>query len=557
MTTAPEISLLWPNGIETPTWPIPPDVIRDLELAAIVRAICSHSRYQRAITDVFYRLCLDEATIRYRQSIVQDLQSQPEFVVSLRELLPLLEELSQHNFRHLGRGDALQAVLVRARELELLVVSVQQLEAAFASAKAPFTTGLEALRTTISLLAEDEQFLGLAAELPDLLAALRSNASLTVGINLDHNLRPEAAVLLAVNQERFQESGLLDRLLGKGSSAGQGIAPLHRPPVVGSGANGPKRLDAKMVPLFQDLARILERISEPIARELKKYAQLNGQFLARLHGELVFYLESLRLIERLTATGLPLSYPELLPLAERQATVVGSFNLQLALREMENSAGADVVYNDISLGQKGRIAILTGPNQGGKTTYMQSIGLVQVLAQLGLPVPGQSAAVSLVDAIYTHYPTEEKLALGTGRFGDEAQRLRTIFEKITSDSLVLLNESLATTGMQEGLQVARDIVIAFRQIGVRAVFTTHLYELAEQVEAINRATPGESDLFSLVASRPTIGLSENQLHTYHIEAGPPLGRSYAEHIATRYGIAGDQLQALLARRKLLPTPPEA
>jgi DNA mismatch repair ATPase MutS len=173
---------------------------------------------------------------------------------------------------------------------------------------------------------------------------------------------------------------------------------------------------------------------------------------------------------------------------------------------------------------------------------------VQVLAQIGMPVPGEAAEISPVDAIYTHYPVEERLELGTGRLGDEARRIRAIFEKVTGSSLLLLNESLATTSMGEGIYLARDIVGALRQIGLRAVFTTHMHELAVAAQEINADTPGESAVFSLVASRPAETLQPGQGYSYRIKPGPPLGRSYAEHIAAQYGISDEQLQTLIKTR---------
>jgi len=84
-----------------------------------------------------------------------------------------------------------------------------------------------------------------------------------------------------------------------------------------------------------------------------------------------------------------------------------------------------VIPNDVILGSRGRIVILTGPNQGGKTTYLQAVGQAHVIAQAGVFVPGRDARISPVDGIYTHFPVEERLKLGTGRFGDEARRMRT------------------------------------------------------------------------------------------------------------------------------------
>jgi hypothetical protein len=551
------ISLLYPSATPTPTWTVSKEAAHDLELDAIVRAMSAHHAYREPIRVVAMQLCLENETIRYRQTVLKDLQAQPQLAAAFEAILHLLEDLTQFTYRQLGKGDPLQEVLARARELELLVEIVHELGEAYASLAEPLqSSGLLALGEQINALAGDAHFQEMARELPGLLEALRTHASITIGVNLDHRLRPEAAVLLSVNDTAFTTSTLLERLLGKELGEEKGIAPLHRPPVVGGGDGRQQgRLDPMMVPLFKDLSKVLEKVSQPIARELKKYVRLNGRFLADLRPDLIFYVQALHLVGKLQAAGMPLTYPEIAPMEERLCRVKSAYNLQLALQKLaaaeEKALPEQIVTNDINLGPDGRIAILTGPNQGGKTTYMQSIGLIQLLAQLGLPVPGETAEISPVDAIYTHYPVEEQLELGTGRFGDEARRIRAIFEQATRHSLVLLNESLSTTSPGEGLYLAQDIVRALRRIGLRAVFTTHLHELAESAPRINEEDPGDSLVFSLVASKPGGPLSAGQpRHTYHIHPGPPIGRSYAGQIAARYGISGPQLQELLKNRNL-------
>jgi hypothetical protein len=545
-----ELSLLWPDGRPTPTWYVSPDVIRDLELEAVLSAMCSQRAYRDALRAILFRLCLDEETIRCRQIVLADLLASPVLGAKLKELLPLLDELTGFSYRRAAVENPLHEVVARARELELLVAIVLRLHEAFSGAATPLRSpGLIALRDQIAAQVEDRQFQELAEDLPALLESLRRNASVTIGVNLDERLRPEAAVLLSVNDQPFTESSLLDRLLGKGEGRG-GVAPIHRPPV-----SGDERLEPMMVPLFRDLAKVLQKISEPVARELKKYAQLNGRFLAELHPQLIFYVCALDLIHDLQAAGMSLATPQIVPAGERISRASAAYNLLLAIQKLHTQdAGrpsAAVVANDVDLGENGRIAILTGPNQGGKTTYMQGVGLLHVLAQVGLPVPAEEAHFSPVDAIYTHYPLEERLELGTGRFGDEARRIRAIFEEATPRSLVLLNESLSTTDMGEGAYLARDVVRALRRIGLRAIFTTHLHELAAAAAEINAGTPGDSAVFSLIASRPQGAMAPDEKYSYHIQPGPPLGRSYAEHIAARYGISGEQLQALLQERDLL------
>jgi DNA mismatch repair ATPase MutS len=559
-----ELSLLWPHGQPTPTWSISNETIRDLELEAIAQAMCTHSSYREAVRAVLFHLCQDQETIRYRQIVFADLQAQPALAQKIRTLLPLLDELTQFTYRSTGRRNQLQEVVARARELELLLETVQQLHAAFAAVSSPLqSAGLSALSDKVTALVGNLQFQELTKDLPGLLEALRTHASVTIGVNLDDHLRPEAAVLLAVNKKRFSDNTLLDRLLGKDTGQGKGLAPLHKPPLLGdnrSQASGirQQRLDPLMVPLFKDLSKVLEKVSAPVAQELKKYVQLNGRFLADLRPELIFYTQALDLIDKLRAAGMSLTYPEIALVEERICRVQAAYNLQLAMQKLQHHADRPpVVSNDITFDDDGRIAILTGPNRGGKTTYMQSAGLVQVLAQTGMPVPGEAARISPVDAIYTHYPLEERLELGTGRFGDEARRIRAIFEKMTRHSLVLFNESLSTTSMGEGIYLARDIVRALRQIGLRVVFTTHMHELAATAQAINTETFGDSAVFSLVASKPDQELQPDQGYSYRIKPGPPLGRSYAEHIAAQYGISDEQLQSLITSRFLTgEKPPE-
>jgi DNA mismatch repair ATPase MutS len=146
-----------------------------------------------------------------------------------------------------------------------------------------------------------------------------------------------------------------------------------------------------------------------------------------------------------------------------------------------------------------------------------------------------------------HFPAEERPEMASGRLGEEAARLREIFAAASRHSLVLLNESLASTSATESLYLARDVVRGLQLLGARAVFVTHLHGLAAECDALNAATPGESRVFSLVS------LAEEddggQVHrTYRIVAAPPAGSSYAREIAEQHGISYAQLAVLLRSR---------
>jgi DNA mismatch repair ATPase MutS len=316
-------------------------------------------------------------------------------------------------------------------------------------------------------------------------------------------------------------------------------------------------MDPLMVPLFRDLADAIEKTTRPIAKELKRYVQINGQLFIELRPALIFYLGSLRFIRRMRAHCLTVTRPEIASMEERVLEAREMYNANLVLRLSEGDEEWDlsreIVCNDLGMGEAGRILILTGPNQGGKTTFMQAAGLIQVLAQAGLYVPGETARISPVDNIYTHFPLEEKPEMDAGRFGEESRRLGEIFQHVTRSSLVLLNESLSSTSFGESLYLALDVVRILRQIGLRAIYTTHLHELASRVGEINSSTPGDSEVASLVASPiENTQMQVKDIHrNYKVEARPPAGRSYAREIAARYGIGYDQLAELLAKRGIL------
>jgi DNA mismatch repair protein MutS len=544
-------SLLWPDpGQKSGQW-LPKETRHDLGLDRLAQALNAHTQYRQEIANILAFLPDNEETIQYRQDVLADLQNQPGLAAMLRDLLPKIEALEYFNtsLSVPTHQPAIYEVTSRAGELELLVECTGRLDAVLRELEGNLQSdGLMRLAHITNRVEGDQRYQQLKAELPDLLKELRSAASVTIGINLDAQLRPMSATLLSVNQHTYHGSDLLDRLLGIRKNGKAGIAPLYTLQEAKEGRGpfdfGPDPLLAK---LFQDLSNVLDKTARPVAQTLKNYISFNSRFLAGLRPELTYYLGALDLSETMSAAGCPVARPEIAPQAERVCEVKDACNIDLALHLMAQEQASELVLNDVQMTEKVRIFILTGPNQGGKTVYLQMVGLLQVLAQSGLFVPARRARISPVDTIFTHYPLEERLDLGTGRLGDEAKRLSELFDQATRSSLVLLNESLASTSPGESLYLAQDVVAALRRMGVRAIFTTHLHELAEAVEQINADTPGDSLVGSLVAS-PSQHTDHAQ-RTYRVVEQPPVGRSFAHEIAERYGISYEQLLKRIERRE--------
>ncbi|UCF99467.1 MAG: hypothetical protein JSV89_07985 [Spirochaetaceae bacterium] len=576
------ISLLWPGEVQAVGGVLDQRAAVDLDLHTTINALAESADQREAIEQLLGMLCQDADTISYRQEVIADLLADNELTAGLQNLVQDLSSLTRF---HLPREKAeiLYEVTWRLGELESYADCVDKLGSLLDAPQRDIgSRALRRLRVYLQSVRSDPVFAHLRAELPELMSRVRGIASVTVGINLDQDLQPQAATLLQINKRRFHGSSdtLLGRLFGGKRTGGwEGIAPLHSMPKAGAGEQRSPYVRPLMVPLFRDLSDLLSRSCRPIAAALERYVQLNSRVLADSSGQLMLYLGALRLIRRLQDLGLPMCRPDIVPMSEGVCVLAEGYNLNLALRFAgQDSAdlGERIVRNDIEIGRAGDVFVLTGPNRGGKTTYMQAVGLAQVLAQAGLYVPARAARISPVDGVYTHFPAKEHPELDTGRLGEEAQRLRELFSAATSCSLILLNESLSTTSPAESLDLARDVLRILRLLGARAIYTTHMHELAREVEQLNREVPGSARITSLISlveggrsgevmeagtkdrggrghRRVLAAARESEspqsIHrTFKIQPGTPAGQSYAREIAAKHGVSYHQLEELLRKR---------
>jgi DNA mismatch repair ATPase MutS len=303
----------------------------------------------------------------------------------------------------------------------------------------------------------------------------------------------------------------------------------------------------------RDLRHLLGDVIGPVASALDRFARVSTDRLGQLGAELALLLGAVRLFCRLREAGLPVCLPTCLPVEERRTELGDAYDVGLALSHVDQPRG--VVTNAIRFGaESSRVWVLTGPNRGGKTTYTRSVGVAQVLFQAGLLVPAGSACMSPVDVIYTHFPSREESRLGQGRLDQEAERLAAIFRQATPSSLILLNEALAGTSALEALDLARGLVRGLRLLGARSIYVTHLHELASDVDEINRMTPGDGKVGSLLADSEAgdgaEAAADSPRRTYRIVARPPQGVSFAGEIAEQHGISYAQLARLLRERHL-------
>ncbi len=284
-------------------------------------------------------------------------------------------------------------------------------------------------------------------------------------------------------------------------------------------------------------AKILEGVAqlfpEPFA-ELGRFADSHASFadplLLRFEREAQFYLCYLGFIAPLQRAGLKFCLPEL---SRTDKAVYDYEGFDLALARKLTASGAPIVCNDFQLDGKERILVVTGPNQGGKTTFARSFGQLHYLAALGLPVPGREAQLFVFDRLLTHFGREEDLATLSGNLQDDLIRMRDILDAATPNSMVIVNELFASTTLHDALLLSRRILSEIAKRGLLCVWVTFIDEMS-------RFGPETVSMVSTVlADDPT-------RRSFKILRRPADGRSYAIAIAEKYGLTYDTLTRRLS-----------
>nr|WP_319488681.1 DNA mismatch repair protein MutS [uncultured Caproiciproducens sp.] len=255
-----------------------------------------------------------------------------------------------------------------------------------------------------------------------------------------------------------------------------------------------------------------------------KYLNFLDEILAQFSREVQFYLSWLDYIQPQRAKGLPFCYPKMCNDTEHLYDRDG-FDLALA-SSIEGSGHP--VTNDFVLDTPERIIVVTGPNQGGKTTFARAFGQIHYLSCLGLCVPGSEAALFLFDNILTHFGREEDLSTLNGKLQDDLERLHKLLGYATPQSIIIINEIFSSTTLKDALLLGNRMMDAVAKLGTPAVCVTFIDELA---------THGEetvSMMSSVLEDDPTV-------RTFKIIRKPPDGLAYAMHIAGKYELTYEQL----------------
>ena len=556
-----DFSLFYPDKNKAVSADLTEECLNDLSIDFLSHALSDIKNEREHLKRMMSRIVFDEETIAYRCDVFDDFLRFPELRSAMKELTEKLADLRDlERFQKDQEATALWSLFNRLREIDEYVTCINMIKTALEGLPIR-SQGMKRLLSIVSNISRESGFDELKADIDETMEKARKLKSITIGVNLDKLLRPKTAGVVSLNDFEFFDSGLMKRFMSFAQKQDELNSDMNtenktrfhpaNPGALNLGVSEARlNLSTHEVhfetsdltggdPLSNAIKKpvtdIMKRTAGDIKFTLKRYVNISGYALTSLMPEILFYVRWAELVEKIRSTGMPMCKAQILPAEKREFHFKDIYNLKLAINKVKGEE-IDIITNDIDFDDTQRIFILTGPNRGGKTIFTQAVGLSALLAQWGVYVPASSALISPCDNIFTHFPADENDTVDLGRLGEESMRLSGIFDVATKNSLLLLNESLATTSVAEGLFIAKDVVKAMRYLGVRAVFNTHMHDLARNLDAFNEDTEGSSRVQSLVT-----GVHDGQ-RSFKVFSIPPQGTSYAKDIAEKYGVTFDRIK---------------
>ncbi|GAA1120725.1 DNA mismatch repair protein MutS [Kribbella jejuensis] len=470
-----------------PPGPAKEDLVRDLGLDRVYDAMAAGDAVIREVAaHVVVSSLEDPDDIHYRQDVLRDCLREPAVIRGLYAIAVEALDSEQRVYRYFRSADGI--LHSSSQLLEVLLSALRRLREVADPAAGRFRSdGLSRFFRMIATDLDDGYFAAVDAQLK----RLRFSDGVVLGAELGTGNRGTGYVL------RRPGDGRRRRWLPR---AGQDSVTIQIPDRDDSGV--------------QALVQLREQGLNLVANAVAQSADHVLAFFRLLRTELAFYLGCLNLHDRLTAGGAPTCFPEVrtgLPFA---LTARGLYDAGLALR-----TGEQVVGNDLDADDAATI-LITGANQGGKSTALRSLGLAQLMLQAGMYVPAESLRASICRGIHTHYQREEDATMHSGKLDEELQRLSGIVDRLEPSALLLCNESFASTNEREGSALAGEILRALREADVRVVFVTHLTELSA-------ALYDEHDPATLFLRAERLA---DGRRTFKLTEGPPHTTSHGEDL---------------------------
>jgi DNA mismatch repair protein MutS len=483
-----------------------PGFFGDLNLDQVLKSM-SAGREQYALDPLFYAPLHDADAVLYRHEVLRDLEKREvlepvsRFAEAMRRMRQHLAQTHKLHYRLQRQAWFLDAAEIYCQAVRGLA---EELAAGDVTSR-----GFHGFRRYLAGYAGSERFTSLAAQTRALMDALtRVRYALRIhGPRVTvsrYDGEPDYGAEVEETFARFAQGAVKSHLVG---------FPDY----------------AEMDHVEAQIIGLVARLYPDEFGDLEGYCTRHGGYLdpviERFDREVQFYLAYMELIGRYKEAGLPFCYPQV-SADSKETTAEGTFDIALANKLVP--AGSTVVTNDFHLTGPERMLVISGPNNGGKTTFARAFGQLHYLASLGLPVPGRSARLFLPDRIFTHFEKEEDIETLRSKFEDELVRVHDILRQATADSIVVMNESFNSTSLDDALLVGTEVMRKILDLGCLGVYVTFVDEIASLSEAtvsmVSQIEPGNP------AER-----------TFKVVRRPADGLAYAWAIAEKYGLTYERL----------------
>ena len=484
-----------------------PDFFVDLNLDQVVTAVTA-TKQEYNLTPFYYAPLRDLSAVQYRQEVAQALENAAllasinafaDRMRTMRRYLGLVEKL--HYKYHIA-GWFLEAA-------ETYCEAVACLAADLTRSPLP-SAGLRAFRDYVTAYVSCETFTALQAEIKQLKADLAAVAYCVIlkedvvkvrqyAGEIDYSLDVEKTFA------KFKQGAVKDYKVKLSQRSGMNHIEAHI-----------LNLVAKLYPeIFSTLDDFYTRRTDFLDATIDAFDR-----------EIQFYVAYLEYIAPLRGAGLSFCYPHTSQ-QSKEVDVAEGFDLALAAKcAAENLA---VVTNDYCLKGEERVLVISGPNQGGKTTFARTFGQAHYLAALGCSVPGRRAQLILADRIFTHFEREEDIQNLRGKLKDDLARIHAVFDQASPWAILILNEIFSSTTLQDAVFLSQKIIEKIIQEDMLCVWVTFVDEIA------SFSAQTVSMVSTVVPENPAV-------RTYKLVRKPADGLTYAMSIAEKYRLTYDQIK---------------
>jgi MutS domain V len=468
------------------------DVVQDLELNTLVRAMAGNDPFLVAVSfkAILSGLRNEVDTIQYRQAILSDCVNNAAVVRHLYDLAVQTIEGRRKHWWGITSNYPSSILHSSIDLMQMFMVMLRKLrEVAEQHADGFRSEGFRALFATLQSELSDDYFAVVRTHLTDL--------KFRGGVLMSAELGPrDEGTCYVLREDVDRRPPWLKRIFRKGPPA----YTFHLHPRDEAGG--------------RILSGLCDRGVNRVANALAQSADHVLSFFEILRTELAFYVGCLNLRDKLTAMNAPVCLPEPQPVAARRQRFSGLYDVCLAL-----TMNRAVVGNEHNADNKS-LVIITGANQGGKSTFLRAVGVAQLMMQSGMFVGAASFSGEICRGLFTHYKREEDATMKSGKLDEELARMSAIADAITPNSLILFNESFGATNEREGSEIARQVVRAMLERRIKVFFVTHLYDFAHSFFERHM-----NDALFLRAERQPDGT-----RTFKLIEAEPLETSYGEDL---------------------------